>query len=54
MTRRACFAVLVCLVVSLEVAQGQADTRYRFENERPAYETGTGPVVCVDKGHEIS
>jgi hypothetical protein len=30
---------------------GWVDTEYRFDNRHPAYQDGSGPVVCVDEAH---
>ena len=42
--------VLVLLPLGVD-AQQVNDDAFRYQNARPAFAVGVGPVVCIDEGH---
>lgn len=46
-----CFALLAFAFATQTAGQQLPDTTFRFQNSRPAFAEGTGPVVCVDAAH---
>ena len=49
---RAKLAWLVLVLLPLGVgAQQVSDDAFRYQNARPAFAVGAGPVVCIDEGH---
>ncbi len=51
MITRVCAILLLSLAWTPLSAQQVADSTFRYLIPRPAFEPGTGPVVCIDAGH---
>ncbi len=47
---RSVWLVLILLPLRID-AQQVSDDSFRYQNTRPAFEVGAGPVVCIDEAH---